>query len=629
MENLKRNKFKDIFLNYLDVILFVVIIEAKILYAMHEILKKDFSITVLLLPTFSLLLMVTAFTLLVKNKTRTRTLLILDFVISGCLMADTIYYGYFRDILSVAAVNSGIKLTGDSASTYSVLKSVIKPSDFLFLVDLIVFVALFRKYTKRERKQSTIKLRLSFFAVLLLIGGVVDAGCIYELNSDKPRLMETMSNKTFIVENLGTANFHFLDAYHSAKTLITANDPIGDKRDQEIKVFLQSNEVESTNTFSKIGTGKNLIVIQVEALQQFAIDAKVNGKEVTPNLNKWLGKSLYFDNFFYQTAEGNTSDAEFMVNNSLYPAASGVAYFRYTNKELTSLPGALKENGYYTSAFHGNYSNFYDRDKMYVNMGFDDFFSEERLKVDEKIGMGMSDKSFLRQSLDKINSFKQPYFSFLITLSSHYPFNRDTNKYGTFDEGKYKNTLMGDYLKGIHYADTQLGWFLDSLEKEGMLDNSIVVLYGDHNALPKNYSDKLYDLLDIHDSNDLIWYELQKVPMFIHFPKDANAGVNHTYSGQMDLYPTIANMFDLKKQNMFGKDILNPPNQNVIFRNGSFTNGNIFYISWNDKFYDIASGKELSSTPALRKLETEANDQLSYSDDILNHNLIKEFKAEK
>ena len=117
--------------------------------------------------------------------------------------------------------------------------------------------------------------------------------------------------------------------------------------------------------------------------------------------------------------------------------------------------------------------------------------------------------------------------------------------------------------------------------------------------------------------------------MFIHFPKDANAGVNHTYSGQMDLYPTIANMFDLKKQNMFGKDILNPPNQNVIFRNGSFTNGNIFYISWNDKFYDIASGKELSSTPALRKLETEADDQLSYSDDILNHNLIKEFKTGK
>ena len=613
-----------LFHNYFDIILFIIILEIKLMYGMKEILTKDYSFSLLFFPTLSLVFIFASFALLFRKKTK--VLLIFDFLISGFLMADIIYYGYFKDILSVAAITNGVRLGGDSANTFTILKSVLKLKDFIFLLDCIIFIVLYQIYSKAIKNQLKLKPRLISFGALFLIGVTIDTCCIYNFNKDKSKLMATISNKIFIVENLGTTNYHILDIYNSIATNINSRRPIANNKNKEIQAFLQNNDSAQPNgNFYDIGEGKNLIVIQVEALQQFVIDSKVDGKEVTPNLNRWLKKSLYFDNFFYQVSEGNTADAEFMLNNSLYPAATGAAYFKYDKNTYTSLPCALKSKGYYTAAFHGNNASFWNRNIMYKRMDFQDFYSEGTFKKDKKLGMGLNDYSFLHQSIVKMNSFKQPYYSFLITLSSHYPFNRDTKMYGNFDQGKYNNTLMGDYLRAIHYTDTQLGWFLDELEKEGILNNSILILYGDHNALPRNYSNKLFEFVDVHNKNDLNWYELQKVPMLIHFPKDANAGVNHTYSGEMDLYPTIANMFSLPKKNIMGKDILNPTNQKVIFRNGSFTDGNIFYISWDDKFYNISTGKHIYANSQLRKLQNEADDELSYSDDILNHNLLKKY----
>lgn len=405
-------------------------------------------------------------------------------------------------------------------------------------------------------------------------------------------------------------------------TKINNTKKIPEDRKNEIVTFLSNKNESKEINFTGVGSGKNLIVIQVEALQQFVINNKVNGEEITPNLNKWINKSMYFDNYFYQVAAGNTSDAEFMSNNSLYPAASGSAYYQYTGNTLNSLPKLLKDNGYTTAAFHGYIEGFWNRNVMYNTEGFDNFYGEHSFKLDDKVGLGLSDKSFFNQSIDKIKQLKSPFYSFMVTLSSHFPYD-DVSGYGDFNVGNYENTLLGNYLKGIHYTDAQLGMFLDKLQKEGILDNSIVVIYGDHNAIPKDNIQQLYEFEGVKNTTDLQWYQYQKVPMIIHFPKDEYKGVNHTYSGQMDLYPTLANLFNLSNKYMFGKDILNTSEEKVVFRNGSFTDGKIFYVSWTNTYYDIKSGKIISETPELKIMKENALKQLKYSDDILNHNLIK------
>jgi lipoteichoic acid synthase len=601
----------------LDIIIFVLLITAKVLYY-GKTINQYYIASALRMPVIASILPIVGIMLLLKEKKRAKALFIFDLIVSLILFADTAYYGYFKDIISVGAIRNGVMLSGVSAS----LSTLLKFNDLVYFVDLIPLLPLIIIYSKCKKKRLNGIARFAIFLVVFSAGVFMDGNYIYQLTLDQPLLLSTMSNKIYLTNILGNINYHAIDIYNYAKNEITSNQSVSAEAKQNIKTYLKSGESNSGVVMKGAGNGKNLIIIQVEALQQFVINKKINGVEITPNLNKWVNKSLYFDNYFYQVAAGNTSDAEFMSLNSLYPAESGAAYYMYTGDTLDSLPKEMETKGYTTAALHGYTPSFWNRNVMYKTEGFNTFYSANNFDNNEQVGMGLSDKSFLTQSVSKINALKQPYFSFLITLSSHYPFN-DVKGYGNFNVGEYDGTLMGNYLKGIHYTDQQLGMFLDELDKEGILDNSIVVLYGDHNAIPKDYINQLYKLENIPNATDLDWYELQKVPMLIHFPKNANSGVNHTYSGQMDLYPTLANMFNINLKYTFGKDILNSKSQNVVFRNGSYTDGKVFYVSWTNTYYNIKTGKPITETEALESKKEDALKELNFSDDILNHNLIK------
>jgi phosphoglycerol transferase MdoB-like AlkP superfamily enzyme len=429
-----------------------------------------------------------------------------------------------------------------------------------------------------------------------------------------------MYNKVYITRKLGILNYHCLDIYNSISANITKLTPVSREKLEDINAFMDNNKSDNKK-LKGYAKGKNLIMIQVEALQEFVIDASINGQEITPNLNRWMKRSEYFDNFYYQVAAGGTSDAEFMTNNSMYPASAGAVYFLYSGNEFNAMPENFKNNGYSTAAFHGFRENFWNRDIMYKKFGFDNFYGEKSYKKDESIGLGLSDRSFLEQSLTKLNNMKQPYYAFLITLTSHYPYDA-VDKYGDFDVGDLNGTLLGNYLKAIHYTDEQLGMFLDSLDKNGTLENSVVMLYGDHYAIPKDKEQQLFKFLDMSSASDVDWEKLQKVPLLVHFPDESVKGVNDTYGGEMDIYPTVCNLFDLPGKNMFGKDLFNPKNQRVIFRNGSFIDENYYYSAQDDVYYSVRTRKKLPENSSLKKEKDSTLDQLGYSDYILRHDAI-------
>ena len=603
-----------------DVLSFLIIIITKSLYYGKQISPEYFDPRILRGPVIASILPILALAYLFKDKKRMYFLYIANIVISLVFISDTMYYRYFKDIVSVGAIRNIFLLKTVTSS----IKSLFQFKDLLYLLDIVLFIPIFIKAKEVQRTQLSIRIRVIIFAMLLSFGGFMEGSYIYKLSKDQPLLITTMSNKLYVAKVLGNINFHILDMHNFVTNALNSLKPMPENGKEEISTFFQNKDENSSVNLKGAGANKNLIMIQVEALQQFVINKKVNGQEITPNLNKWIDKSLYFDNYFYQVGAGNTSDAEFMSNNSLYPAPSGAAYYLYTGNTLNSLPKLMSENGYHTAAFHGYTDSFWNRNIMYKTEGFNEFYGEQSFNVDEKVGMGLSDESFFNQSLEKIKSFKEPFYSFMVTLSSHYPYD-DIEGYGKFDTGEYNNTLLGNYLTAIHYVDKQLGGFLDNLEKKGLMDNSIIVLYGDHNAIPKEYIDQLYAFENISNATDLQWFQYQKVPMLIHFPKDEHKGVNHTYAGQMDLYPTLCNIFNLSNDYMFGKDILNTSEHNVVFRNGSFTDGKIFYVSWTDSYYDIDTGNKLDETPELKSMKEQVLKELKYSDDILNYNLLKSF----
>lgn len=618
-------KFLSLLINNIDIIFFILILTKKALSYDKEI-TQYYSYKTSIIPVMASITIIASFTVLFKAKIRTRILFIINIIISILIIADSAYYRYCKDVISLGTVRNGTMLGGVQASVFN----LIQPADYIYLADIVILIPILFLYKKFKRSElKFLSHRLPLFIVMFAVAVGVNARSLYDLYVEQPRLLATMFNKVYIIQKVGCLNFHCLDLYNVTTNDILKMQKISADKVSTIKNYLKNkNKNTSTgNNLSGAGQGKNLIFIQVEALQQFVINKQVNGHEITPNLNKWINKSLYFDNYFYQVSAGNTSDAEFLSNNSLYPAASGAAYYMYCGNTYDSLAREMNNKGYYSAALHGYNEGFWNRNIMYKAENFKDFFGEKSYKIDEVVGMGISDKSFLKQDIAKLKTFKQPYFAFNITLSSHYPFN-DTKGYGDFDAGKYNDSLLGNYLKGIHYTDKQLGMYLDTLESEGILDNSIVVLYGDHFAIPKSQADLLYSFENINNATDLDWYEGQKVPMFIHFPNDANKGVNHIYSGQIDLYPTISNLFNLNASYTFGQDLLNSTSNVVKFRNGSFTDGTNLYVADTDTYYDIKTKKIVSETPKLNAMKNNTLTELEYSDDILNHNLIKTFLAE-
>ncbi|AUN20623.1 alkaline phosphatase [Clostridium botulinum] len=618
-----KNIVTKIIIRNLDIILFLILVSLKVMFYGKEISPEFFSYKYILLPVVASVGVLLGIGYFLQKHKRTKFLYVLNIIISSIIIADLLYYRYYKDIISIGAIRNAFLLGGVASS----ITSLFKLKDFIYFLDILLIIPFLKVYRNMPYKENKKIIRIGVGS-LILAGAILLNGInIYKLSVDQPGLLNTMSNRIYITKVLGNVNFHVIDAYQFTRNKINNSKKLPEAKEKELVDNFEGKSQIQGEKLKGVGEGKNLIVIQVEALQQFAINAKVEGQEVTPNLNKWINKSMYFDNYFYQVAAGNTSDAEFLSNNSLYPAVSGAAYYMYSGNQFKSLPSTLQDKGYYTAAMHGYKDGFWNRNVMYKAQKFQDFHGESTYNIDEQVGLGLSDKSFFNQSLEKIKTFKQPFYSFLITLSSHFPYD-DVKGYGEFNVGKYEGSFLGNYLKGIHYTDAQLGMFLENLEKEGYLDNSIVVIYGDHNAVSKNYIQELYDFVGEKSPNDLKWYELQKVPMLIHFPQDEYKVVDHTYGGQIDLYPTIANLYNLPRKYMLGNDLLNVADPKVTFRNGSFTDGKAFYISWTGEYYDIKTGEKITETEELKAKKQESAKDLESSDELLNHNLIKKLESE-
>lgn len=612
--------FKKIVINFMDIFVFLCLILMKIMNYGKQLDPLYFSYSAILPQVISSIMLIIAFSLLIKEKYRPRFLFICNVIVTLFIIGDLTYFRYFKDVISIPVLINGLML----GSVGSSVGSVFHINDLLYGMDLIVLYPFIKKLNKPEMIKLTVKYKAAAFFIIAVVSCSINGSSIYALSKEQPRLISTMYNRVYVAKKLGTLNYHYLDFYNSLTASISRRVPISKAKEDQIKTFLNTNNSATNNYYGK-EKGKNLIIIQVEALQQFAINSKVQGKEVTPNLNKFLGKSLYFNNYFYQVAAGGTSDAEFISNNSLYPAASGAAYFLYAGNEFNSLSKEFKSQGYSTAALHGYKETFWNRNVMYKNFQFDNFYSEKDYNIDETVGLGLSDKSFLNQSVDKIKSLDKPYYSLLITLSSHFPY-EDTKHYGNFDVGNIDGTLLGNYLKAIHYTDQQLGMFLDKLDKEGILKDSVVVIYGDHSAITKDNADQLAKFENISNMNDVSWINLQKVPLIIHFPDESIKGINNIYSGQIDLYPTLNNLFGLNVKSLMGEDLLNTGSGNVIFRDGSFINDSVYYSSQNNTYYNVKTGEKISETDLLKDKKEDTLNKLNYSDSILKHNLLKKFE---
>lgn len=535
-------------------------------------------------PSFGFILLPLSLSMILNNKQfKLLFLLFVNIIFSIIFFSNSIYFKYFGDFISIYDFHQAHQLT----TVLDVVANLIG-IEILFLFDLIFipFLGLkFNNITSPDKIKSA--LILSILSLYFIFNPMI-------LNKElQKRFIRGIYFSSDFVRDFGIINYQITDTYNyllaKTKKQITQSDIALVK-----KWFEEKNSHNQKNYMTAIGKGLNLIIIQVESLQNFVIGKSVNGKEITPNLNRLAESGIYFRNIYDQTAAGNTSDSIFLSNSSLFPTSKGAICYLYFQNCFDTLPKILKNFGYKTAIMHALDKTYWNMSKFSHNLGFEYHFFEDKYEITEKLGgflKGLSDREFFRQSVDKLKNLKSPFYALLITLSSHAPYAHITEDMVNFPLNGLKDEIIGYYIRAIHYTDSAIGDFLERLSENKMLENTIIVVFGDHRSrLPEKEIRKI----GINDMS-----ELRKIPIIISLPGKRIGKIKDTIGGHIDITPTILNILGIDASDRFfmGKDLMDD-NSFVIFRNGSF----------------------ISNDPAMNELQ--AKRQLMISDLIIEKDMI-------
>lgn len=600
------------------------------------------------------LILVTLISLTIKKEKRIRYFITLSILFNLVCIVNSIYYHYYSSFASISLIAN---ITFASDVSDAIVENVLKAVDLIYIWQTITLVIIYKKTNKKEyikHKENKKKLvktglitSLSLFAVAALFMPLNAWSRLYNL-----------WNRESVVMNHGIYVYQLDDFIQSLTPKITS--VLGhDKALKKVTDYYKENKyTPSNNEYTNIFKGKNIIVIHAESMQKFAMDLTFNNKEVTPNLNKLANEGIFFSNFYSQVGVGTSSDAEFTFNTSLMPSTKGTVFVNYFDRDYISIPKLLKEQGYYTYSMHANTGEFWNRNTMHKSLGYDKFYNKDSYTIDETIGLGLSDKSFFRQSVDMMKQIKEeenkPFYSLLIMLSNHTPFSdlalmEDykttidvTIDNQTVTRDYLNNTTMGNYLRSVHYADSAIGEFIDNLDKEGLLENTVLVIYGDHDArldfedfnLLYNY-DPITDTIKTENDEGYIPYtkynyELDRKVPFIIWTKDQNYNLNvNTPMGMIDVLPTLGNMIGIHSDYQLGKDIMNlkGDDNTVTFIDGSFLTSKVYYNSPKGEIYSI--NNEPITEEYIKERAKKSSDLIEVSNDIITYDFIKEIKKQK
>ncbi len=535
----------------------------------------------------------------------------LSVLLALLLTSNLVYLRYFHDLLSMHIMVHA----GQAATVRESVLNLLRLSDLLLWVDLPVLVWL---AVRRWRGGSVIVppgWRLRVWTVALVLGSLACTKSVTDhLSVGGAGMFHNVWSKRFVAEKHGVLFYHLLDAAHflrdrwggpaeldqeerrtlretlaelrgSARPQLPSALPVSDAGtdasapDSGTPAAALSGDLDAgvPKPASK-ARPQNVIIVQVEALQAQVIHTRVEEQEVTPNLNRLAASSWYVPHFYHQTAQGRTSDAEYAVLCSALPLSAGAVYFRYPRTRRDCLPSILGRHGYSTIAFHGNEGTFWNRRDAYPGLGIQRFDDESTFRSLGYSGLGVADGPLLMAAEERLAELKRPQLALAVLVTSHHPF--DSPPASTqLELGALEGTTFGRYLTAIRYVDEAIGAFIARLKASGRWDESIVVIYGDHDVGSIDDQERMLAHFGVH--GDLAEEAFRRqVPLFIHVPGSVPKRFDQAV-GQIDLAPTLIDLLGLKGEGrtFLGRSLLREGPRIVAFRDGSATSGEGYYLA--------------------------------------------------
>jgi lipoteichoic acid synthase len=550
-----------------------------------------------------------------KRKLKPAGIWLMMLLLTGILYADLLYYRFYTDFVTVPILFQFKNVGGLGPSTLE----LISPWDLLLFADLAVYFLVIRKnkFTGITVTGKTAGKYAAACLALFLMTGLIGL-------ANAPHLFTESYNRPQLVKNIGLYPYHIYDIGVAAAYPL--QKAFADASDAKASAEYVSGRTEEPSDYFGTAKGMNVVLISMESTQGFVLNQKVKGEEITPFLNSLAKDSFYFNNLYDQTAQGKTSDSEFMVDNGLYPLSSGSAFVRKYENTYKSLPYILKKKeGYKAAVLHGNEPTFWNREEMYKSLGYDRFFSKGDYEVTEEnsVNYGIKDIPFFQQSIPLLKRLEKPYYTRFITLTNHFPFLLEEDD-RLIPEADTSEMVVNRYVTTVRYQDEAIKTFFQELKDSGEYENTMFVLYGDHYGISDKYE---YGVLELLNQEDTLVnrMKLQKIPLIIHIPGQEGKTIS-TIGGEIDIRATILHLLGINPENhySFSRNLFaRNPGQPVIFRDGSFIAEDYLYKS--GSCLKIDSGEEEDISRCEPYLET-ARKELGMSDDVVNGDLLRFMK---
>ncbi len=464
--------------------------------------------------------------------------LLINIFDSLMLFSNRIYYRYFRDYITfdVFSLAQNIPFTWKNIVNIVKFKDILVFIDLPFLIPISIFLV---KKIKLFLKRCWILAVLS-----LLIGISLSAINLLLLHKTLPYVITFRYGSSMLFNSMSIHNFYILNIFQEA---------IKKEKIDFTQSPFPSELISNQELDAKFKIGKklwNIIIVEFESLGSEIIGKKIDGQEITPTLNRLSEKGIYFKNFYSQAlACSGTLDVELSTLSSLYPGSNSPYAIKYANKIPFTLPRFLKNHGYRTMFFHANRGDFYRRSTVMRIFGFDRLYFADYFNSYERKHRGTDDYPFFMECAEVIKNSSQPFFAYIVNLSSHTPF--DFPK-GEKPDLKIENPSIDEttqkYCQIFNYVDRAFKAFLEELSKNSFIKNTIFILFGDHTMTIQESKEGEIGVINRAIKN--------KVPLIIFIP-DSDGGIVDEPASHVDITPTILSILGLKSDAiLLGRNLL-------------------------------------------------------------------------
>lgn len=552
-----------------------------------------------------------AIPMLVRGRARFWVALILNLLVSILLFMNEIYYGYSSNLVSISQI-SNLQYGKEISAA---LPSLLHATNILYFADIVILIILYCCKTIKLKKQRRVAYIFGIVYVILVLLLFVPKIKVWVADAEEHKF-----NKIQQIQKTGIFGYHYIDLKHNLNLKKNAKYKTKEAVMKEYEGLKEQYNTKYIllNDYTGIAKDKNIIIVQLESVQNFVAFRTINGKEITPNINKFLKENVEFTNMQNQSYS-TTADSEFTMMNSVYPLENGMCFSQYPANDYDNIFKEFKSDGYENIYIHGNRGSFWNRQSVYSRLPidklyFDDIFDENVERICEYV----SDEQVYRRVVEELKNTDGKFVVNIVAASSHIAFDLPgiENKEAkvNIDVGdKYRGTLFGNYLEAMNYVDYAFGIFMNELQESGLYDDSVILIYGDHAGL-QMYNEEMIDYLNTYGYMNDVQTQINysNVLCGLKIPGVESTQITLPKS-RLDIKPTLMNLCGIEDKFSLGQDLFSSKNF-VCINNARIITDKYFYnVDW----YRIDTGELLN----IQELPEEEQKELEFYVDSMKKEL--------